>query len=142
MPFTNLRILWKIGQPKPFCSAKCIFDFSPPILLQGLIPRIGGAAFRTLKLAVMSIGFSNVWLLPRGGPPFTEQPPVGPCQCCAGIRICYRYLLIIILKIYPLTQEGYKFFFFKFGIEPWFSMHLKISQKPAFLTVKSLVVLS
>jgi pentatricopeptide repeat protein len=62
-------------------------------------------------------------------------------QCCAGLRICYRYPLVIHPAIYPLTQQGWKNQKIGFGVGPWFSIFLKI-QKIIFLTGSSLPVLS
>ncbi len=62
-------------------------------------------------------------------------------QCCVGIRICYRYPMIIHPDIYPLSQKGRKNQQIGFGIGPWFSIFLKI-QKIISLTASSLPVLS
>ncbi len=58
-------------------------------------------------------------------------------QCYMGIRICYRYLLII-----TWVHMGEKDLKLDFGIEPWFSIVLKFFLKKAFLTVGSLPVFS
>ncbi len=52
-------------------------------------------------------------------------------QCCAGIRICHRYALVIHPGIYPSTQHGWKNQKIGFGIGPWFSIFLKF-KNPSF----------
>ncbi len=58
-------------------------------------------------------------------------------QCYMGIRICYRYLLIITWVIHTGVKKDLKS---GFGVEPWFSIFLKLKKK-TFLTLGSLPVL-
>jgi hypothetical protein len=57
-------------------------------------------------------------------------------QCYVGIRISYRYLQILTdynLGIYVLTQQGWKKNLKSgFGVEPWFSIFLKLKKKKSF----------
>jgi hypothetical protein len=49
-------------------------------------------------------------------------------QCCAGIRMSYRYQPAINLHTYPLSRAEVKILKAGFSIEPQFSKNLKISR--------------